>query len=767
MKGIAGSTTHVSGGLRSAANADYLIEFFASDDVDEIADARPTGRRFLAAITVTTDAAGSATFDVDLAAPTEVNELLTATVTDEQGNTSEFSAPVPIVGDVNIQGTVWDDNDQDGVHDPDEPGTPGVPVCAQNDTTGAIFDTITDADGQYEFSGLNPGTYTVFIKLANDDIQTMPVGQFPSPGETVQTASFVRSVASADFDGDGDLDLALTSDLPGSESLILLTNDGRGNFTESNRIRLTGRPHGIAAGDLDGDGDADLAVTMVGPQQPRGTTSNSNRKNDLLLFLNSGGIFPTSPNRTLRVDDGPMDLLATDMDGDQDLDLVVASMRANTVSVWANDGSGNFSVRETVDVGQQPLSLSVGDVNGDGQPDIVVANYLTDSVELLVGGQDGSLTTAGEILTGRGPSFVQLADVDGDGNLDLAAAFFGRTTEDGSFTSEEMVQLVFGNGSGDFGERLDIQLPTNARPESLRFGDLDGDLDIDLAIVESERSIVSIYDNDGGRAFRLDAELDAAQAPEWLVMGEFSGDRYLDLVAPGLDGTVHIMIYAGGVYRVAVPENEPMDLDFGVVLAQSNSPLSTTSSLPSPNQVRAAAHRAESVLDVNGDGVVSPLDALTVINNLGADADTLLLPILRPVDISGNYRVDPLDALLVVNELDGIDELNGNNELAVAGLDTPQAAASGVAIQPDAHDMVSPARTVTADDERNTIDSWRWLASGVVPFEFRPDQMQRDELERSISRHHDSSLLETSGQDGDELVVDAFFGNYFPSQKSD
>jgi hypothetical protein len=63
-----------------------------------------------------------------------------------------------------------------------------------------------------------------------------------------------------------------------------------------------------------------------------------------------------------------------DIDGDGDLDIAVANISSNNVSILTNDGSGNFTLKGNVGVGSGPYGLSFGDIDGDGDIDIAVTN---------------------------------------------------------------------------------------------------------------------------------------------------------------------------------------------------------------------------------------------------------------------------------------------------------------------------------------------------------------------------------------------------------
>ena len=103
MAARGGATVRVEGTLTAAASTQYRIEVFANAAGAEHSSGFGAGQRYLGFVTVTTDAAGNATFSTDITAAVSVGEYVSATATDASGNTSEFSAnriivaPIPVI----------------------------------------------------------------------------------------------------------------------------------------------------------------------------------------------------------------------------------------------------------------------------------------------------------------------------------------------------------------------------------------------------------------------------------------------------------------------------------------------------------------------------------------------------------------------------------------------------------------------------------------------------------------------------------------------
>src|SRR5215831_12769051 len=84
----------------------------------------------------------------------------------------------------------------------------------------------------------------------------------------------------------------------------------------------------------------------------------------------------------------PQSVAVGNFNGDGALDVVVANLLDNNVSVLLGNGDGSFQPARSFDVGRQPYSVAVGDFNGDGVPDLVVANVLDNNVSVLLGSGD-------------------------------------------------------------------------------------------------------------------------------------------------------------------------------------------------------------------------------------------------------------------------------------------------------------------------------------------------------------------------------------------
>ncbi len=322
-----------------------------------------------------------------------------------------------------------------------------------------------------------------------------------------------QATAAADLDGDGDQDLAVANLF--SDDVTILKNKGNGNFRQpaSSPVPAGDGPTSIVATDLDGDGDQDLVVVdQNAPPQAAVTILKNNGRG---RFREPG----SSPERAGLVADW---VVAADLDGDTDQDLAVANFASGDVTILLNNGSGNFSraASSPETAGDGPASIVAVDIDGDGDRDLAVANQSSDDVTILknVGNGDFVQLASSPEAAGDGPTSVTAADLDGDGDQDLATANINVAA----------VTILKNTGAGNFRQPASSPEPVRAIGlASIVAAPLDGDGDQDLAVsgIVGSPGTVSILGNNGNGNFK-----EPASSPEPAGFGSRG------LAAADLDG---------------------------------------------------------------------------------------------------------------------------------------------------------------------------------------------------------------------------------------
>lgn len=290
------------------------------------------------------------------------------------------------------------------------------------------------------------------------------------PGTTTIPATGPTALASADFDGDGEMDLA-SSNLSGFVGVFL--NQGQHAFAAPITYPVAPQAFGIVAEDLNGDSHVDLV-----------TTSASTFTVSVLLNTGLGSFHPAT---SYGVEFGASGIDAADLDGDGDLDLAVANHFSDTVSVLINGGSGTFAASVSYATGSAPFELRLCDVDGDLDEDLCVGNYGNGSLSVLM--NTGSATFGPQVVYPLAGGFLSLTSGDLDGDADRDLVTVGPTAP--------WCTVLLNQGIGAFS--VQPLLPAPGSRKRVTSGDIDADGDLDLAIAVG--AVVKIYAGRGDGTF--------------------------------------------------------------------------------------------------------------------------------------------------------------------------------------------------------------------------------------------------------------------------
>jgi len=388
-------------------------------------------------------------------------------------------------------------------------------------------------------------------------------------------------IAAGDFDNDKDIDLVASTNLINARRpLIYYPNNGTGVFTGTTPVPI-GEQATAALGpaDYDGDGDLDLAVGVF-PNMVRVWINECAGYAQCNLAMSS----PFSATDIQTVETGleyvPYDLVWADYDLDGMKDLAAAFPLQREARIYRNLGGGAFQrFNQTIytSLFMTPLALDWGDFNGDGRPDLAVADspikvysyddghgsqverfYAIKEMEAPPGngqmwslrGIDstgrGSLDLVGTSRDGPSQLFTAMTpklnpilnpipsnnvayypaaslawgDIDQDGDLDLMAG-------DHLASTTSFARAFFNDESGGFySNNTQFDPVSGSSPTRVALGDINNDGKLDL--VMASRSGVYIFRNSepGSKALIM-SNMDPVKS---LALADFDDDSYLDLM---------------------------------------------------------------------------------------------------------------------------------------------------------------------------------------------------------------------------------------------
>ncbi len=457
---------------------------------------------------------------------------------------------------------------------PDNPVLGGDPFAAGGPYLSAGD---LDCDGDIDLAGPDGDGVTVLFNDGSGDFGQSLV---------VPTYGPAWSIAIGDMNGDDHPDLATANYASDSVSVVL--NAGDGSFAPSVQYEITYsgptalyEPDAVSLGDVDGDGDLDLAVgmntvdeivllylnngdgslgtwSMVDAEQAIRVLAFEHLNGDgfidlacfamevaidkLCVLLNDGcgQLLADEPNTDIHVSpfdqfwDVPIAIMLRDFDNDGDLDAAVMirgidngnPLSAPNVAIVSNLGGGSFApngIHYFLDF--FPEALAVDHLNRDAYLDIVVAGSESPSagasgkLAVLLAHPDGTFDAPVTYATGGlGTRSIALTDTNGDTRVDAIT----------SNLNSGNISVLLNVGDGSLASAI-VYSAGGSGPGALASGDFDGDSDPDLA-VRTNAGLAILLGNGFGAFAQASHALPFFSAAG-VGAADLNGDAELDLAA--------------------------------------------------------------------------------------------------------------------------------------------------------------------------------------------------------------------------------------------
>lgn len=354
--------------------------------------------------------------------------------------------------------------------------------------------------------------------LRRNDI---PAGEGPS------------AVISGDFNGDGNLDLAVTNEVADTVSIFIGIGDGK--FNAPVDFPVGRKPMALVAADFTADGNLDLAVVNNGEGSDPGSIT--------ILIGDGAGSF--APGAVLTAGTRPIAIFATALTSSGRMDLIVANFESDTLSIFLGNGGGAFTPAADVNTGNGPRAVTSADFDGDGNADLAVVNEIGNTLQVFLGNGAGGFGTPTERATGNAPRAIAIGDLDSLLRTDLVVANSG----------DDTVSTFLNLGNGNFGARTDIAV--GAEPSAIVVADFTRDGTLDVVTANTSANTVTLLVGSGG-FFLFRTDLDVGDAPVSLDAADFDKDGRPDVVTANRDADSLTVILNSSSFSPTFPGfNQP------------------------------------------------------------------------------------------------------------------------------------------------------------------------------------------------------------------
>ena len=374
-----------------------------------------------------------------------------------------------------------------------------------------------NGDGMPDFAVANNTDSTISVFLGQPNGTFKALTPFSTGASTAPTA-----MATADFNGDKKLDLAVV--LNGANSVDVFTGKGDGTFNAAVSFAVGTGPVALAVADFNGDKKMDLAVANY--------TASS-----VTILLNKGSgttvSFAQASGSPIATGANPTSIAVADFNGDTKLDLAVGTYTGQNVDVFLGSGTGTFTAGTSLAAGQPVWAVVAGDFDGDGKLDIAVGGLFL--VFVYLGNGNGTFGTSGFGVPNNTGAFALLAlDLNGDKKLDLITVERDKFFQNTTFTVNLNNTTTKGNPSFVY---PGIHYAVGFQPSAIGLADFNHDGRLDAVVTNQGANTVSILLGNGKGSFDPSVTTTTGQRqPYYMTSADFNKDNKLDLAISNSSG---------------------------------------------------------------------------------------------------------------------------------------------------------------------------------------------------------------------------------------
>lgn len=362
-----------------------------------------------------------------------------------------------------------------------------------------------------------------------------------------------QGIVTADLDNDGKNDM-ISGNIANSSISIFrnISNSTSINFDTKVDYSTLNPVNYVHPKDLDGDGKVDLIIS-------------SNTGSSFSIFRNTTsniGSITFGPRQDIVGLSIPSNFDIDDVDGDSKIDLICTNYNSSSFSVYRNTstiGTISFATKIDYTCGSSPTSVCVVDLDGDNKKDIAITLYTSSQIVVFKNTTTsiGSPTFTNGLYasTGSYPNFIKCADLDGDGKKDLVTSnFYGYNISIIKNTSTSVNAISFQNtynissGSGV------------SYCQGISLSDFDNDNRIDIGVCNRGNDNISVFKNIStsgtfnATSFAPQVFFSVNTAPTEMFASDLNGDGKLEILVAN-NGSNNISILKNKIIPSIAPTN--------------------------------------------------------------------------------------------------------------------------------------------------------------------------------------------------------------------